>query len=328
MQRDVGVVVIGRNEGERLERCLQSVVDVASDVVYVDSGSTDDSVRFAKSVGAAVVELDLGIPFSAARARNEGFRALLETDDSVRFVQFIDGDCELVHTWVECGRQFLLDNTTCAVVAGRRRERHLEASIYNRLCDIEWNTPTGEVAAVGGDFLARTDAFRQVGGFNPSVVAGEEPELCYRLREAGWRIHRIQAEMTVHDAAMFRFRQWWKRAKRTGHAYAHGYFLHRAEHNGYYAPQTRKAWLWALALPAFVGISVLVVSPTATLILLLYPLQMAKIAVRERGRAGDSRAAIAYGVFTVLAKWPQLLGQLAFLRRSALRREIRLLEYK
>ena len=65
---EIGVVAIGRNEGMRLRRCLESVVRRAAVVVYVDSGSQDDSVAFAKSLGVATVVLDLAIPFTAARA--------------------------------------------------------------------------------------------------------------------------------------------------------------------------------------------------------------------------------------------------------------------
>ena len=66
---EIGVIAIGRNEGERLRRCLDSVVGKGFSVVYVDSNSTDGSVDFARSVGAEVVELDMSLPFSAARAQ-------------------------------------------------------------------------------------------------------------------------------------------------------------------------------------------------------------------------------------------------------------------
>ncbi len=69
---DVGVVVIGRNEGERLVRSLESVVGKAAAVVYVDSASSDQSVANARRIGADVVELDRSEPFTAARAECRG----------------------------------------------------------------------------------------------------------------------------------------------------------------------------------------------------------------------------------------------------------------
>jgi len=161
-----------------------------------------------------VVELDMSKPFSAARARNAGFERL---NDKVKFIQFVDGDCEIVTGWIERARQELEQRPDVAVVCGRRRERHPEASIYNRIADIEWDTPIGEAQSCGGDSMMRADAFAAAGGFDSSVVAGEEPELCQRLRANGWKILRINAEMTLHDAAMVHMRQWWRRSVRGGY---------------------------------------------------------------------------------------------------------------
>ena len=72
----IGVVVIGRNEGQRLERCLRSLAQGADKVMYVDSGSTDGSLQLAANLGVEVLALDMSTPFTAARARNEGFAAL------------------------------------------------------------------------------------------------------------------------------------------------------------------------------------------------------------------------------------------------------------
>src|SRR6476660_3526039 len=86
-QPDVAVVAIGRNEGERLQRCLESVRPQCETIVYVDSGSDDGSVDLARGLGVEVVELDMSIPFTAARARNEGLRRLRELRPSLEYVQ-------------------------------------------------------------------------------------------------------------------------------------------------------------------------------------------------------------------------------------------------
>src|SRR5882672_3355636 len=164
MSGRVGVVAIGRNEGERLERCLASVIGHAARVVYVDSGSTDASVELARRMGAVVVELDRERPFTAARARNAGFRKLHEVAPGIALVQFVDGDCEVVGGWLARAERELLGDPTLVVACGRRRERHPEASVYNRLCDLEWNTPVGPADACGGDALMRVEAVRAVDG--------------------------------------------------------------------------------------------------------------------------------------------------------------------
>ena len=214
-----GVVVIGRNEGERLRRCLASVVGAGCPVVYVDSGSTDGSVTHARSVGVEVVELDMATPFTAARARNAGRRRLAEMDPGLEVIQVLDGDCELFPGWLETGVGALEADTGLAVVWGRVREREPGTSVYNRLCDLEWDTPIGESTWFGGDALIRAAAFDAVGGYNPAVIAGEEPDMAWRLRRLGWRIERLDADVAWHDAAIARFGQWWKRSVRAGHAH-------------------------------------------------------------------------------------------------------------
>ena len=171
MSARIGVVAIGRNEGERLRACLESARRDCEALVYVDSGSTDDSVEIARSLGAQVVDLDLSIPFTAARARNAGFERLCREWPDVTYVQFVDGDCELEAGWIAKAEQ-TLDSEDWAVVCGRRRERYREATIYNRLCDMEWDTPVGPAAACGGDAMMRVDVFRQVGGFSEDLIAG------------------------------------------------------------------------------------------------------------------------------------------------------------
>src|SRR5262249_504972 len=196
-----------RNEGERLRRCLESASTGAA-VVYVDSGSTDGSAGWARDYGAEVVELDMTIPFTAARARNAGFRRLKETAPRLLYVQFVDGDCELAEGWLEKAVSFLGSHAGIGFVCGRRRERHPKKSMYNWLCDQEWDRPNGEADACGGDAMILAKAFEAVGGFRDDLIASEEPELCVRLRAAGYRIWRLDLEMTLHDASMTRFGQW------------------------------------------------------------------------------------------------------------------------
>lgn len=216
----VGAVVIGRNEGARLAACLASVQARMHPVIYVDSGSHDDSVALARRYGVEVVELDARTPFTAARARNAGFARLRAMLPDIAYVQFVDGDCELDPAWLAPALDFLLATPKAAVVCGRRRERHPGASFYNRLCDYEWDTPVGVADTCGGDALIRVEAFEAAGSFAETLIAGEEPDLCYRIRNAGWTIHRIGHDMTVHDAALMRFGQWWQRNRRSGYACA------------------------------------------------------------------------------------------------------------
>ncbi len=300
----LGVVAIGRNEGGRLRRCLESVLPVVPATVYVDSGSDDGSKDMAIEMGAEVLDLDLSRPFTAARARNEGLHRLLLHHPDVDFVQFVDGDCEVVPGWLESARDFLTDHPSYAVVCGRRRERHPERSVYNRLCDEEWNTPIGDTLACGGDAMMRVPALQAIGGYRESLIAGEEPELCVRLRQKGWRIHRLDREMTLHDADMTRFGQWWKRTVRAGHAFAEGAWLHGAPPERHWVRETRRSWLWGAVLPLSILIAIIGLGPWASLLALAYPLQWLRL-IRRDGSASSS-------AFLLLGKFAEAWGAMKF----------------
>jgi GT2 family glycosyltransferase len=316
--------VIGRNEGERLRTCLASLRACGAPIVYVDSGSTDGSVALAGAFGAACVELDLRTPFTAARARNAGFERLAATHPPVGFVQFVDGDCEVVPGWLERAARELEADPSLAVTYGRRRERHPERSIYNRVADVEWNLPVGPSDTCGGDAMMRVEAFRAVGGFDPTLIAGEEPELCARLCAAGWRVVRIDAEMTLHDAAMTQFRQWWRRALRTGHAYAERYALHRSR------PRKNASILVSGLLLPVAALATAIPTGGSSLAL---PIALWSVQVLRSYRGSVRRGiphgdAWRYALLAVIAAVPQAQGQLRYVLGRALGHRSRLIEYK
>ena len=327
--KKIGLVAIGRNEGQRLRACLVSALGKVSRVVYVDSGSTDGSVELAGSLGVDIVELDLSTPFTAARARNLGFARLLELDPDIEFVQFVDGDCEVVDGWLDRAYNELTATPEVATVCGRRRERYPEATIYNQLCDIEWDTAIGETKACGGDSMMRAATFQQVEGFNPALIAGEEPEMCVRLRQKGWKILRLDAEMTLHDAQMTSFSQWWKRAQRAGHAYAEGAWMHGSEPERHWVKETKSTWFWGLVLPVLALVMAWPTKGWSLLLLSGYPLATYRTYnyyVKHRNLTAKNAA--MYALSCVLAKFPQLQGQIQFHQRRLLGQQSKLIEYK
>ena len=331
----VGVVAIGRDEGGRLERCLRSVAGLGRPLVYVDSGSRDGSVAFAREIGAHVVELEPSVPFTMARARNHGFAALCEREAGLSFVQFIDGDCEMERDFIETARAYLEANPGVAAVTGFRRERAPEASVWNRLADLEWRGPVGRIDASGGDVMIRCEVLEALGGFREEMIAGEEPELCARMRLAGHEIHRLDAPMTLHDADMHRFDQWWRRTKRGGHACAEGADLQGrtiVQHN---VRALRSTLAWGLALP----LATLVAAALAGLwggagwvalvfaaFIGLHGLQTWRVARGESGRGDEPSHDWLYAASCVAGKFPQALGALQYWRTRG--RERTLIEYK
>ncbi|WP_318527931.1 glycosyltransferase family A protein [Defluviimonas sp. WL0075] len=319
----VAAVIIGRNEGARLVACLASVAPHVPQIVYVDSGSTDRSVEEARRAGAQVVELDMSRPFTAARARNAGLAALQDGPE-VQFVQFIDGDCRLAPGWIDTAAAFLSANPATVAVCGCLHELDVQASIYNRLCDWEWDTPIGRADACGGIAMMRQEAVAGVGGFREDLIAGEEPDLCQRLIARGGGIWRIDASMGYHDAAIYRFSQWWRRNVRAGHAFAEVGGLHPT----LYPAARRRMVIWGAVLPAIALAGGLWSPPLAVVVAALYVASWGRSSLRF-ARLGYSApdAAKAGGLLT-LSKFCNLQGAALYHLRRLRGRSSRIIEYK
>lgn len=316
----VGAVAIGRNEGARLLSCLASLERQVAHVVYVDSGSDDGSVAAARARGVEVVELDMSRPFTAARARNAGYDRLKKLAPDLSVVQFLDSDCDLAAGWIDVGLAALADDAKLAVVCGRRREKFPEATVWNRMIDAEWNSPVGDAKSCGGDALIRAAAFDEVAGYRADLIAGEEPEMCYRMRQAGWRIHRLDAEMTRHDAAMTRLSQWWQRARRAGHTYAEGAALHGAGPEHYKVAERNRALLWGAGIPLIALLGAFIFGPWMLLILLAWPAQVVRL--RAKGKSWSQ------AFFLTLGKLAEVHGILGYWLGSVTGRRHLLIEYK
>ena len=321
----LGIVVIGRNEGQRLMQCLKSVNGKSDILVYIDSGSTDGSVGLAKSLGADCIELDRKVPFTAARARNTGFNYLINKDASIDYVQFIDGDCELFADWLIKASDFLDRDTSVGVVCGRLRERFPERSIYNKLCDMEWDTPVGETKACGGIFMVRTAAFQGVNGFKECLIAGEEPELCLRLRQSKWAVWRLDEDMALHDAAMTQFSQWWKRTIRGGYAFAEGSHLHGSSSERHWVAESRRILFWGLFIPFVIMSALIIFGSPALLLLSIYPGQTIRLALRGNRSPGENWL---HAGFLVLGKFPETIGYIKYQVQRFRKKRSEIIEYK
>ncbi|MEP3224689.1 MAG: glycosyltransferase [Parasphingorhabdus sp.] len=308
----VGIVAIGRNEGDRLVRCLKSLQPLELNMIYVDSASTDGSPQAATEHGAKVLDLDLTKPFTAARARNEGFAALIAMVPNIDYVQFVDGDCEVEQGWITKAAAYLDENPDISIICGRRRERFPDKSFYNDLCDREWNTPIGQSAACGGDALMRVTTFQSNGGYNGALIAGEEPELCHRIRAAGGKIWRADEPMTIHDAAMHSFRPWWLRAVRSGFGYAQVFWTTRGSDNPLYRREVARSLFWGLILPTIFVIGAFLHPILGIFFLSIFPLQIVRMAAREGLNHSRSWKSAA---LHIVGKFGELLGIARFIKR-------------
>jgi len=335
MNKSIGVVIIGRNEGERLKRCFESVLETSKNIpgmskkiVYVDSGSTDNSISIAKNLGIPFVELDRSIPFSAARGRNAGFDYLMSINSELEYVQFVDGDCQLIDGWLKNAVDFLNNNKSYAIVCGRLRERHPDKSIYNRLCDIEWNGSIGDSDSCGGIFMIRAKAYKDVGGMNSTVIAGEESEMCIRLRLKDWKIFRLDHDMAWHDAEMTKFSQWWKRAKRTGYAYALGSSIHGKTKFRHNIKQRESALFWGLIIPFVIIIISIVIDLRLFFLVGIYPLLIIRLYIHQYKQNPNHFSSLLYASNCIIAKFPQSIGIIKYQFNQLFNKENRIIEYK
>ena len=317
-------IVIGRNEGKRLIACLKSLTGQGVEIVYVDSGSWDNSVAEARAAGALVVELDASLPFTAARARQAGFEALNATGDLPEFMQFVDGDCIVVPGWIAAAETALRDDPTLGLVTGWRVELYPERSIYNALCDFEWHRPAGDIATCGGDMLVRSAAFEAAGGFDGSVIAAEDDEFCVRLARAGWKLRRLPLEMTRHDAAMLHFGQWWQRAVRSGHGFAQVGWMHPP----YFRREQLRVLAYGLILPL---LAILGLFASGWLFLAVLAAYLMSYIRTKRGLVAqglpywESRR---HARLLTLSKIPNMIGMALFHWRRLRGRAMRIIEYK
>lgn len=323
-------VVIGRNEGQRLAPSLNSMRAAGLPLVYVDSGSKDDSPSIARALAIPVVELDPARPFSAARGRNEGVAEALRRWPDIEFVLFLDGDCVLEPGFPVAAMQTFEQHKDCAIVTGHLSERHPEASVYNRLCAIEWRSPAGKIDnmnALGGIMAARVSAFREVSGFNEDAIAGEEPDLGVRLGLAGHSIIKIDRAMATHDAQMLHFSQWWKRAVRAGHALGHRYARHGRTQFRDGEREIRSVLFWGFVLPAA---ALLLLWPTRgwSLLLLSGYVLLGWRVYRHYVRTGLSAPdAQLMTRFILLGKFAEFVGVLCY-AFNRLRGSFHIIEYK
>jgi len=324
----VGAVVIGRNEGERLRACLTSVRHQIANVIYVDSGSRDGSPALAESLGVPVIRLDASQPFTAARGRQTGLDALRRRHPELDFVQFIDGDCVLQPGWLTAAREVLQTQSEVVAVCGRRRETRTRESFYSRLIDIDWDIPPGEVPYFGGDALCRAAAIDAVGGWSGELIAGEEPDLSFRLRAAGGQVWRLAREATLHDVMMSRLGQFWRRAERSGFAYAEVGYRHRTGFGRQWAVRAVTTTAYGLILPLLAVVAAFTWWPLVLLPILLWVRLLWTLTRACRRKGASLSTALAYAALNIVGKTAGGLGAVRWTLRALTGRRPALIEYK
>jgi len=323
---DFGIVVIGRNEGERLRDSLSSVqATTDAPIIYVDSRSKDNSVEIARSLGIETLVLSEDKAINASRARNEGARVLMGLFPNLQFLQFLDGDTALNEDWIVTAYKHLEDNAEVAYVCGQLREKNRDENIYRRLCDMEWRweaTENADPCSLGGIGMMRVSALTESGGYDETLIAGADPELYGRLVQSGWVLHVLDSAMGIHDSGMLSFRQWWVRAMKSGFSFANG------QASGAWGRELRSVVIWGGILPLIAIMAAIGMNVWFLGLLLLFPLNTFRIWVSPVKNEFSQYDRFLYAAACMGMKIPQSVGISKFYWRSYTKQTTSVIQYK
>jgi hypothetical protein len=208
----LAIIIPVKNDARRLARCLAAIAANRRDpadatVIVADNGSSDDSPRVAAAAGARVMSLP-GLRVSEMRNQ-----AAASTE--AELLAFIDADHEIVPDWIPTAVSALAGADIGA--AGALYSAPENGTWVQKMYGVLRGRTKGrsEVAWLGsGNLVVRRSAFQQLGGFDPSLEACEDVDLCQRLKSAGWTIIADERLGSVHHgdpptlAALFRAERW------------------------------------------------------------------------------------------------------------------------
>lgn len=198
----LSIVIIGRNEEQFIERGIESTINVRSrisdtEIIFVDSASTDQSVALASRFPITILQLKPDWPLSVAAGRYTGYRW-----SGGEYIFFLDGDAEVDSNWLADAVRFLDDNPVYAGVAGVLDEEYITpagvrtggaTNVFGQ--DLSRSVIDSKV--LGGIALFRRSVLEEVGTVNPHLPTAEDHELCLRIRRAGWKVARIKGRMAI-----------------------------------------------------------------------------------------------------------------------------------
>jgi cellulose synthase/poly-beta-1,6-N-acetylglucosamine synthase-like glycosyltransferase len=264
---------------------------------------------------------------AAAIGRNAGWQVA-----HAPVILFLDGDTILHPDFVKNALPYFEDPQV-AIVWGHRRESQPETSVYQLVIDLDWIYPLGIAEFCGGDALIRRHILAEVNGYNPKLIAGEEPEMCQRIRARDYCILHVDLPMTLHDLAIHSWSQYWQRAIRTGYAMAEVSTLLRGTTTPLWQRESRRNWLHATALVSLFGLGFILtlffksLSPLFFSII-IYLLLSIRSALKARWKSNNWLTLSLYGLHSQFQHIPIVLGQLSYHYHRWRGQQRRLIEYK
>jgi len=182
----VSVIVPTLNEAEHIKKCLLSLLDAGGEnedyeIIVVDNGSTDDTVKLAREAGVRTMSKLNG---SIGSLRNYGAK-----NAKGGILAFVDGDCVVSEDWLKNAMPYFRDDKIAVVGsrlthAGRTWVARAWSLLHSR------KRTKGEIDWVpSGNMIVSKRLFDEVDGFDEELETGEDYDLCLRLGEKGYRIY-------------------------------------------------------------------------------------------------------------------------------------------
>ena len=203
-QVTVDIVIIGRNEGELIDKAIHSSLMAAEEfaelgypkpkIVYMDGQSTDKSMEIARGYGI-LCEVVQGKP-NPALGRHSGFKYCTS-----KYVFFLDGDMEIYPNWLPVAIKYLEENpTTIAGVAGYCDWEVYQNGKMTKIPNHSGIQYHGQrvTTDVGGGFIYRADVLREVGDFDPTMTRMGEFEMYLRIVAYGYDLVYLTIPMAIH----------------------------------------------------------------------------------------------------------------------------------
>jgi glycosyltransferase involved in cell wall biosynthesis len=177
----VSLIIPAKNEAQLVGGCIQAAkrsLDRAAsnhEIILVDNDSTDATAAIAEGLGCMVISIRGG---TIGALRNAGARAAIGD-----FLAFLDADCLVFDDWAKCCLERLAD-----AEVGLVGTRAIPALVNAARIEVCWHRMVSgaprpdRVAWLGSsNMVLRRLVFNEVGGFDESLSAAEDVDLCYRI---------------------------------------------------------------------------------------------------------------------------------------------------
>jgi mycofactocin glycosyltransferase len=202
----VSIVIPVKDRAADLRLCLNSLHQLdypqnKLEIVVVDDGSSDETPEVARELGATLIESG-AVGGGPALARNQGAAAA-----TGEILAFIDSDCTAASDWLSDLLPAFNDPKMAAVGGWVDGMHH--GSALDRYEAVMSSLNLGRREMVGGEggdtfylpscnLLIRKEAFSSAGGFRTELHVGEDVDLTWRLRDAGWKIQYLPCGSVYH----------------------------------------------------------------------------------------------------------------------------------